>query len=52
MPELQDVVVYLEHLRDRILGQTLERVHLKRPVPETSVAKQAGDCFSDRYPPR
>src|SRR5256885_17140719 len=31
MPELPDVVVYIEALESRILGQTLERVRLASP---------------------
>ncbi len=31
MPELPDIVVYIERLEPRILGQTLERVRLKSP---------------------
>jgi formamidopyrimidine-DNA glycosylase len=31
MPELPDIVVYIERLEPRVLGQTLERVRLKSP---------------------
>jgi formamidopyrimidine-DNA glycosylase len=31
MPELPDIVVYLEGLRPRVVGRTLERVHLTSP---------------------
>ena len=31
MPELPDIEVYLESLRERIAGHTLKRVHLKNP---------------------
>jgi formamidopyrimidine-DNA glycosylase len=37
MPELPDIVVYLEHLHERIGGQTLERVRLANPFLLRSV---------------
>jgi formamidopyrimidine-DNA glycosylase len=37
MPELPDVVVYLEHLQTRIAGQTLERVRIASPFLLRSV---------------
>ena len=37
MPELPDIVVYLEHLHERIAGQTLERVRLANPFLLRSV---------------
>ncbi len=38
MPELPDIVVYVEALSPRILGQTLERVRLARPFLLRSVS--------------
>jgi formamidopyrimidine-DNA glycosylase len=38
MPELPDVVVYVERLEDRLTGQTLERVRLMNPFVLRSVA--------------
>ena len=37
MPELPDVVVYIEHLRNRLAGRTLERVRLLNPFVLRSV---------------
>ena len=37
MPELPDVTVYIEALESRILGQTIERVHLASPFLLRSV---------------
>ena len=37
MPELPDIVVYLEHLERRILGLELERVRLASPFLLRSV---------------
>jgi len=37
MPELPDVAVYIEHLRQRLSGQTLERVRLPSPFVLRSV---------------
>ena len=38
MPELPDILLYLESLKTRILGQTLERVRLASPFVVRSVA--------------
>src|SRR5438309_12024668 len=38
MPELPDVLLYIESLRPRILNQTLERVRLASPFVVRSVA--------------
>jgi formamidopyrimidine-DNA glycosylase len=37
MPELPDLVVYIEHLEARLIGQTLERVRLMNPFVLRSV---------------
>jgi formamidopyrimidine-DNA glycosylase len=37
MPELPDVVVYIEALERRIFGQTLQRIHLASPFLLRSV---------------
>jgi len=37
VPELPDVVVYIEHLRNRLAGRTLERVRLLNPFVLRSV---------------
>jgi formamidopyrimidine-DNA glycosylase len=38
MPELPDVVVYIEALRPRVLGQTLERVRIGNPFVVRTIA--------------
>ena len=38
MPELPDIVVYIEHLEASLIGQTLERVRLRNPFVLRSVA--------------
>src|SRR5215510_11982784 len=38
MPELPDILLYLESLKPRIVGQTLERVRLASPFVVRSVA--------------
>lgn len=43
MPELPDVVVYLEALAPRVLGQPLERVRLASPFLLRSVSPPLGD---------
>src|SRR5437763_17111073 len=43
MPELPDVVVYLESLRPRIEGQTLERIRLLSPFLLRSVEQPIPD---------
>jgi formamidopyrimidine-DNA glycosylase len=45
MPELPDVVVYLEALERRILGQTLQRVRLGSPFVLRSVEPPIGEAF-------
>ena len=42
MPELPDVVVYIEALEERILGSTLERVRLASPFLLRSIAPPIG----------
>src|SRR5439155_22194683 len=37
MPELPDIVVYIEHLEASLIGQTLERVRLRNPFVLRSV---------------
>src|SRR5437879_441031 len=37
MPELPDIVVYIEHLEASLIGQTLERVRLMNPFVLRSV---------------
>lgn len=42
MPELPDVTVYVEALRDRVCGRTLERVSVRGPFLLRSVSPPAG----------
>ncbi|RPJ59102.1 MAG: formamidopyrimidine-DNA glycosylase [Acidobacteria bacterium] len=46
MPELPDVVVYVEALQERIRGQTLERVRLQSPFLLRSVDPPLADAHS------
>ncbi|HTC24648.1 MAG TPA: DNA-formamidopyrimidine glycosylase family protein [Gemmatimonadales bacterium] len=48
MPELPDVVVYLEALAPRILGQTLERVRIASPFVLRSVDPPIADAEGRR----
>lgn len=48
MPELPDVVVYLEALAPRVLGQPLERVRLASPFLLRSVSPPLSDAFGRR----
>lgn len=45
MPELPDVVVYIESLEERILGETLERVRLASPFLLRSVEPRLEETF-------
>src|SRR2546422_4670682 len=44
MPELPDVVVYIEHLTARVVGQPLERVRLGTPFVVRSVDPPLGEA--------
>jgi formamidopyrimidine-DNA glycosylase len=46
MPELPDVVVYIEALERRILGQTLQRIRLASPFLLRSVDPPVSEAFS------
>ena len=48
MPELPDIVVYLESLKPRIEGQTLERVRLANPFLLRTVAPPIAAVTSKR----
>jgi formamidopyrimidine-DNA glycosylase len=48
MPELPDVVVYLESLAPRIVGGRLERIRLRSPFVLRSVAPPVTDTFGRR----
>jgi formamidopyrimidine-DNA glycosylase len=48
MPELPDVVVYIEHLQSRIRGQILERVRLASPFLLRSVDPPLDAVFGKR----
>src|SRR6185503_17327462 len=48
MPELPDVVVYLESLAPRVLGQPLERVRLASPFLLRSVVPPLGEVDARR----
>ncbi len=48
MPELPDIVVYLEALAPRVLGQPLERVRLASPFLLRSVAPPLSAAFGRR----
>ena len=43
MPELPDIVVYLDSLRPRVVGQRLERVTIRNPFVLRSVAPSPAD---------
>jgi len=43
MPELPDIVVYLECLRPRVVGQRLERLSIRNPFVLRSVTPSPGD---------
>src|SRR2546422_6651675 len=44
MPELPDVVVYIEALRERVLGRRLERIRLRSPFLLRTVHPPARDA--------
>jgi formamidopyrimidine-DNA glycosylase len=44
MPELPDIVVYIEHLEASLVGQTLERVRLMNPFVLRSVMPPVGSA--------
>jgi len=44
MPELPDIVVYIEHLEASLVGQTLERVRLMNPFVLRSVMPRVGSA--------
>jgi formamidopyrimidine-DNA glycosylase len=44
MPELPDIVVYIEHLEGSLVGQTLERVRLMNPFVLRSVMPPVGSA--------
>ncbi len=48
MPELPDVVVYIEALQERILGQVLERIRLASPFLLRSVEPAPGEAEGKR----
>jgi formamidopyrimidine-DNA glycosylase len=48
MPELPDVVVYIESLERRILGQPLQRIRLASPFVLRSVAPSIGEAEGKR----
>jgi formamidopyrimidine-DNA glycosylase len=48
MPELPDVVVYIEHLAARVVGQPLERVRLATPFLVRSVDPPLGEAEGRR----
>src|SRR2546422_287280 len=48
MPELPDVVVYIEHLTARVVGQPLERVRLATPFLVRSVDPPLGEAEGRR----
>src|SRR5207302_5772694 len=48
MPELPDVVVYIEHLTTRVVGQPLERVRLATPFLVRSVDPPVGEAHGRR----
>ena len=45
MPELPDVVVYVEALRDRVIGQRLNRAHIRGPFLLRSTAPPLESLF-------
>src|SRR5713226_7568647 len=56
MPEYPDVVVYVEHLRRRLVGQTLEKIRIASPFvlrsADPPVARRRGQPCSWRFAPR
>jgi len=48
MPELPDVIVYIEHLTARVVGQPLERVRLATPFLVRSVDPPLGEAEGRR----
>src|SRR5229473_2759663 len=48
MPEIPDVVVYLEALTARVLGQTLERIRLASPFVLRTVDPALGEAAGKR----
>ena len=48
MPELPDIVVYIEALAPRVLGQPLDRVRLASPFLLRSVAPPLSAAFGRR----
>jgi formamidopyrimidine-DNA glycosylase len=48
MPELPDIVVYIEALERRIVGQRIERILLKNPFLLRSVEPPLGACEGQR----
>ena len=48
MPELPDVVLYIEHLTARVVGQPLERVRLGTPFLVRSVDPPLGEAEGRR----
>src|SRR5437773_11619929 len=48
MPELPDVVLYIEHLTARVVGQPLERVRLATPFLVRSVDPPLGEAEGRR----
>src|ERR1700687_919959 len=48
MPELPDIVVYVESLERRIVGRTLEHVHLKSPFVLRTAVPPLTDVIGKR----
>ena len=49
MPELPDVVVYVEALEQRIVGKTLERVRIASPFLLRTISPAVAEAQADQW---